>query len=166
MDDDLVKGLHLLLLQLVALDAVVHLDVIWGRLVAAATSGVMPRTATLLLLLAILGIVAGVVAFRVDLVSRRTLYLLGAAFMFAQVAGWFLYHNVAAPGIGHSHGTGLGAVVDSTFEHLTEDPLEGVSKVTETLAFGLLLVLLRVDPRARSGGRHRPVGSGDGDAEA
>jgi hypothetical protein len=149
MDDDLLYGLHLLLLQLVVLDAVVHLDSIWANLVAVAASGAFPRLATVLMVASILGTVAGIVAFRVDLVSRRTLYLLGVGFMLAQLLGWFLYHNVAAPGFGHSHGTGLSAVVNSTWEHLTEDPLEGVSKLTETLALGLLLVLLRVDPRAR-----------------
>ncbi|MFC5970693.1 hypothetical protein ACFPYI_05040 [Halomarina salina] len=164
MDDDLLHGLHLLLLQLVALDAVVHLDSIWRNLVAVGASGEVPRLATVLIALSICGIVAGVVAFRVDLVSRRTLYLLGIAFMLAQLLGWFLYHNVAAPGFGHSHGSGLLAVFDSTVEHLTQDPLEGIAKVTETLALLLLVVLLRVDPRARSGGRSSTLGDADPDA--
>lgn len=149
MDDDLLYGTHLVLLQLVVLDAVVHLDSIWANLVAVAASGILPRAATTLMVLSILGTFAGIFAFRVDLVSRRTLYLLGVGFMLAQLLGWFVYHNVAAPGIGHSHGTGLAAVANSTWEHLTQDPLEGVSKLTETLALVVLLVLLRVDPRAR-----------------
>lgn len=161
MDDDLLYGLQLLLLQLVALDAVVHLDSIWRNVVAVAASGEIPRLATVLIALSICGIVAGVVAFRVDLVPRRTLYLLGVAFMLAQLLGWFLYHNVAAPGFGHSHGSGLLAVVDSTVEHLTEDPLEGIAKFTETLALALLLVLLRVDPAARPGGATATAGDAD-----
>ena len=164
MDDDLVYGLQLLLLQLVALDAVVHLDSIWRNVVAVAASGEVPRLATVLLALSICGTVAGVVAFRVDLVPRRTLYLLGIGFMLAQLLGWFLYHNVAAPGFGHSHGTGIAAVFDSTIEHLTEDPLEGVAKATESLALVFLVVLLRVDPRANPGDATATVGDADPEA--
>ncbi|MWG35487.1 hypothetical protein [Halomarina oriensis] len=157
MDDDLLYATHLVLLQLVVLDAVVHLDSIWANVVAVAASGVFPRLATALMVLSILGTGAGIVAFRVDLVSRRTLYLLGVGFMLAQLLGWFVYHNVAAPNFGHSHGTGFTAVVNSTWEHLTQDPLEGVSKLTETLALVVLLVLLRVDPRARPADDGPPV---------
>ena len=164
MDDDLVYGLQLLLLQLVALDAVVHLDSIWRNLVAVGASGELPRLATILIAFSISGVVAGVVAFRFDLLPRRTLYLLGVAFMLAQLLGWFLYHNVAAPGFGHSHGSGVVAVVESTVEHLTEDPLEGVAKFTETLALAVLVVLLRVDPGARSDDASSRVGDVDPEA--
>ncbi|MFD1511839.1 hypothetical protein [Halomarina rubra] len=169
MDDDLLGGLHLLVLQLLALDAVVHFEVIWPRLVAVMQSGTYPRVATTLMLLAVLAVVAGVVAFRLDLVSRRTLYLAGVALVLGQLFAWFVYHNVQTANFGHSHGTGPFAFVTSTWEHLTdldEDPLETVSKVAEVIALGLLLVLLRVDPRARSGERSRALGDHETDVDA
>jgi hypothetical protein len=142
MDDGLVRGLRYMTAQLAVLSAAVHGAVAVPRLSAALASGSVPRVATLLFVLAIAGIVAGIVAVRFRLVSRRTVYALGLLLMLGQVGGWVAYHNLALLG-GHSHGSY--SVLSNTAAHFLGDPVEAAAKTAETLAAVLLVVLLRVD---------------------
>jgi hypothetical protein len=142
MDDGLVRGLRYMTAQLAVLSAAVHAAVAVPRLSAALTSGSLPRLATLLFVLAIAGILAGILAVRFRLAPRRTVYALGLLLMLGQVGGWVAYHNLSLLG-GHSHGSY--SVLSNTAAHFFADPVEAAAKTAETLAAALLVVLLRVD---------------------
>ena len=151
------RALQVMVAQLAFLSVAIHAVVVAPRLRAVFVSGVFPRLATVLLVLAIAGTVAGVVAFRYDLAPRRLVYWFGVALMLGQVVGWLVYHNLDLLGFGHSHGN----VLWSVLAHFEADAVEGAAKLAEALAAVGLLVLLRVDPRARTDA----TGRGD-DAEA
>jgi len=142
MDDELVRGLRYMTAQLAVLSAAVHATVAAPRLSAALVSGSVPRLATLLFVLAVAGIVAGILAVRFELASRRTVYALGLVLMLGQVLGWIAYHNYALLG-GHTHGSY--SILSNTWGHFVGDPVEAAAKTAETLAALLLVVLLRVD---------------------
>lgn len=142
MDDALVRGLRYMTAQLAVLSAAVHAAVAAPRLSAAFTSGTVPRLATLLFVLAAAGILAGILAVRLRLAPRRTVYALGLLLMLGQVLGWVAYHNLALLG-GHTHGSY--SILSNTWAHFVGDPVEAAAKTAETLAAVLLVVLLRVD---------------------
>lgn len=159
MDEDLVRGVQVMVAQLAFLSAAIHAAVVARRLPSAIASGTIPRPATVLISLAVLGIVAGVVAFRYELAPRRTVYWFGIVLMLGQVVGWLTYHNLELLGFGHSHGNPLWSVL----EHVEADVVEATAKVAELLAAAGLALLLRGDPRAR---RSTLAPAADEDADA
>jgi hypothetical protein len=147
--EDLVAGVRLMLLQVLAADVVIHLTVILPRLRAVRASGEFPRIVTTAMALSILAIVAGAVAVRAGALSRRTAYRLLVALMLAEVLAWVVFHNTGTAG-GHTHDTGL---LTSVRQHLAAGVVEGVAKTVELLAAALAVVLLRIDaagPRGRA----------------
>lgn len=141
MDDDLVRGLHVMLLQVLLADAIIHLTVVVPRLRAVLVSGEFPRIVTALMALSVLAIVLGVLGVALGLLPRRPMYLLLVALMVAEIAAWTMFHNTGVAG-GHTHDTGL---VTSVLQHLDADPVEGAAKVVEIIAAALALVLYRVE---------------------
>jgi hypothetical protein len=145
MDDDLVRGLRLMLLQVLAVDALIHFTVVAPRLQAALYSGAVPRIATTLMTLSVLAIVLGVLGVALDLLPRRPMYLLVAGLLLAEIVAWITFHNTGVAG-GHTHNTGL---LTSIVQHLDADPVEGAAKIVETIGVGLALVLYRVEGSGR-----------------
>ncbi|WP_254537251.1 hypothetical protein [Halomarina litorea] len=146
MDDDIVRGLHVMFLQVLLVDAVIHLTVVVPRLQAVLSSGVFPpRIVTTLMTLSILAIVLGVAAAALGVLPRRPLYLLAAALMVAQILAWLTFHNTGVAG-GHTHDTGL---LTSVLQHLDADPIEGAAKAVEGIALVLSLLLYRVEGQTR-----------------
>lgn len=121
------------------------------------------------------GILAGIVATARGLLPRRRAYQLGVLVLVTYLVGWVAWHTVLDHGIalsggapadesGHSHGGLLGTLVSHYLEPIwatvtasasgtpgTGRTLLGVvSKTLELLGVALLVVLLRVDPAARS----------------
>lgn len=143
------RGVQVMVAQLAFLSAAIHTLVVVRRLPSVIASGTVPRLATILLALAVLGVVAGVVAFRYELASRRTVYLFGIALLLGQVLGWLAYHNLELLGFGHSHGDPLLSVL----AHVEADAVEATAKLAELLAAAGLALLLRADPRARRSAR-------------
>lgn len=152
MDDDLVGGLRLMLLQVLVVDVIIHLTVIVPRLRAVRASGEFPRIVTIAMALSVVAIVAGAVALRAGVLRRETAYRLLVALMVAEIVAWVLFHNTSAAG-GHTHDVGL---LVSIRQHFAADVVEGVAKTVELIAAALAVVLLRVDdgrqrdPRDRS----------------
>ncbi len=148
MDDDLVRGLQVMLLQVLLADAVIHLTVVTPRLQAVLFSGEPPRIVTTLMALSVVAIVLGVAAAVLGVLPRRPLYLLLAVLMVAEILAWITFHNTGVAG-GHTHNTG---VLTSVLEHLDADPVEGAAKVVEGIALVLALLLYRVDGVPRRAG--------------
>ncbi|MFC7155643.1 hypothetical protein ACFQPA_09250 [Halomarina halobia] len=151
MDKQLVPGLRLLVLQMLAIDALIHLSVVAPRLAASSVSGEFPRVVTVFMALSIAAIVVGALAVWAGAVSYRTAYLLVVLLTAGEIVGWLLFHNT---GLGHTHDAGI---VESTIEHVVGDPLETAAKTAEVVALALAAYLLRVDAAARTR-RPSPVG--------
>ena len=142
MDEDLVRGLWYMTVQLAVLSAAVHVVVAAPRLAAALASGTTPRIATLLFVAAVAGVVTAAVGHRTGLLAPRTAYALLLAVMAGQALGWLVYHNLDLLGFGHSHG---GSLLANTAAHFVRDPLEAAAVSAEVMATAFLLALLRAD---------------------
>ena len=151
-----------------------------GLLDEYRTGMVAERPRGLLFILSSLAILGGIVAAARDRIDRRTAYQLGVLAMVTFLVGWVAWHTVLDHGFvlsggasepvdGHTHG----GIVDTLASHYVAPLLatvgaataEGgsartllgiVSKTLELAALVCLLVLLRVDPDARSGGLRSP----------
>ncbi|MFC6836562.1 hypothetical protein [Halomarina ordinaria] len=142
MDQRLIPGVRLLLLQLLALDALIHLADIAPNLAAVLQSGATPRTTTVLIALSVVAIVVGVLAVWAGLLSYRTAYALAAALMLAEIVAWLVVHNTS---LGHTHDASL---LVSTVQHFVGEPIETAAKTAEAIALVLAVYLFRVDAAA------------------
>lgn len=146
-----------------------------GLLERYLTEMVYERPRPLLFVLSSLAIIAGVVAAARGRIDRRTAYQLGVLVMVVYISGWLAWHTVLDHGFvlsgdagateTHSHGGLFGTIhshyVKPLLATVGAAASEGgsartllgiVSKTLELTALALLLVLLRVDPRAEDGG--------------
>ncbi|WP_254543281.1 hypothetical protein [Halomarina pelagica] len=139
MDRQFIPGLRLLVLQMLAIDALIHLSVVAPRLAAVSRTGEFPRVVTVLMTLSILVVVVGALAVWAGALSYRTAYALVILLTVGEIVAWLLFHNTD---VGHTHDTGI---VQSTIDHLVGDPLETAAKTAEVVALAASAYLLRVD---------------------
>lgn len=149
-----------------------------GLLGEYLTGQVLERPRALLFVASSLALLGGVGAAARGWIDRRTAYQLGIAMMATYLLSWVGWHTVLDHGLAlsgdaadaptHAHGGVLATLVShyvdpllatvaaSTSETGSPRTLLGiVSKTLELAALALLLVLLRVDPAARTGGLGR-----------
>lgn len=151
-----------------------------GLLVEYLTRQLPRHPRAFLFLVSGIAVLAGIVATARGHVPYRLAYGLAVVTMLTYTVGWVAWHTVLDHGValgggaaetGHSHGGLLATLYSHYVEPLVATVLQSaggrpgsgrvllgvVSKTLELAAVAVLLALLRVDPRARSGAGGHPL---------